>query len=125
MSLLIFPVICIFLSIFAWTVTFIYPTVPRKALVISVLITLPFIAVGLIFTNHLDNILFLSNFALGPLAAVFITYALFQKLEYAGSSYAWLKAIGLFLVCALGIFLLFLAGMIISVAHSGAEPISH
>lgn len=116
-TLIIFPVICILLSVFSWIVTFTYATKPVRALGVSVLITAPFIFAGLFMSDRAAELLLMSSFALAPLTSVFVTYALFKKLGYAQTSHAWARAILLFLFCAIGIIALFYAWFILVLRH--------
>jgi len=120
-AFVVFPALCIFLSVFAWVVTFFQADRPARALGISILLTLPFVVAGIIFADALVGILFLACFVLGPLAAVFVTYALFRKLGFADSRRAWIKATVLFLICALGILAVGYACLLIAFRHYPGE----
>lgn len=120
----IFPSICIFLSIFSWVVSFFIVQSPGKALAISLLLTAPFLIAGLYFADEQLASLYQSSFVLGPITIVFVTYALYKKLSYADKPYAWLRAIGLFLVCAIGIVALGCACLFIGLMHFPVDPAS-
>jgi len=73
--------------------------------------------VGIVFAEALLTVLFLCNFVLGPLAVVFVTYALFMRLGYAGSRRAWIKAVALFLICGFGVLAVGYACLVIALSH--------